>query len=73
MSVQIDKVLRLLDDEELAKLDLQRQLDKLKKYSHDCVKDSAQVKERFAIWQQYATEIRRACTAAEGIAILFFN
>lgn len=70
MGVQIDKVLRLLDDEELAKLDLQRQLDKLKKYSHDCVKDAAQVKERFAVWQHYATLIRRACTAADGITTL---
>lgn len=58
----------MLDDEELAKLDLQRQLDRLKNYSQDCVRDSAQVKEKFAIWQDYATQIRRACTAAEGIA-----
>ena len=65
---QIDKVLKLLDDEELAQVDLQRQLDRLKKYSQECVKDAAQVKGKFALWQDYAMQIRLACTAAGGMA-----
>lgn len=56
----------LLDDEELAKLDLQRQLDRLRKYSQNCVRDAEQVKESFEAWQNYALQIRRACTSADG-------
>ena len=67
--IQIDKVLRLIDDDELAKVDLQHQLDKLKKYSQDCVRDSAQVRDKFANWQDYARQIRRACTAADGMIL----
>ncbi|KAK3166824.1 hypothetical protein OEA41_009949 [Lepraria neglecta] len=65
----IDKVLRLIDDDELAKVDLQHQLDKLKKYSQDCVRDSAQVRDKFANWQDYARQIRLACTAADGMIL----
>ena len=73
VNAQIDRILRLVDDEKLAKYDLQRQLDVLKKFSEDCVKDAEDVQKKFSAWQDYALEIRLACTEADGMTTLLLK
>ena len=65
-TVQIDKILRSINNEKMARVDLQRQLDKLKGFSEDCAHDASAVHAKFTSWLDYAAAIRLACVSAEG-------
>ncbi|KAL9591785.1 MAG: hypothetical protein Q9179_007373 [Wetmoreana sp. 5 TL-2023] len=64
----IDKILRLCQSKSLARSDLPRQIDRLKKLSSDCVEDTATVQRKFQEWADLTAAIRRACTSADDTA-----
>ncbi|KAI4256826.1 MAG: hypothetical protein LQ352_001906 [Teloschistes flavicans] len=59
----IDKILRLCEHQSLARSDLPRQIDRMKKLSSDCVEDTAIVQRKFEDWAELAKAIRRGYTA----------
>ena len=67
MIFQIDKILRLCKHQSLARSDLPRQIDRMKKLSSDCVKDTTIVQRKFQEWAELTAAIRRACTSADGL------
>ncbi|KAI4137753.1 MAG: hypothetical protein L6R39_007118 [Caloplaca ligustica] len=64
----IDKILRLCQNKSLARSDLPRQIDRLKKLSSDCVEDTAILQRKFQEWADLTAAIRRACTSADDTA-----
>ncbi|KAL9027830.1 MAG: hypothetical protein Q9196_003704 [Gyalolechia fulgens] len=64
----IDKILRLCQNKSLARSDLPRQIDRLKKLSSDCVEDTATVQRKFEEWAKLTAAIRLACTSADDTA-----
>ncbi|KAI4092335.1 MAG: hypothetical protein L6R37_007595 [Teloschistes peruensis] len=69
-SVQMEKtgplqILRLCEHQSLARSDLPRQIDRMKKLSSDCVEDTAIVQRKFQDWAELASAIRRGYTSAD--------
>lgn len=64
----IGKVLRLCEDQSLARADLPRQIERLKKLSLDCVENTAGIQQRFETWAHFAQVLRRACHSSQDNA-----
>jgi hypothetical protein len=63
---QIQQILEDLDDEELAKYDLDLQLKDLEESARACSEATVSVNEKFGAWEKFASKIFLACTAAGG-------
>jgi hypothetical protein len=61
LTSQVDKILNAVDDEDLAELELPRQLQKLQRVSKTCILDAKDIKEKVEMWKTYVQNIRKAC------------
>ncbi|KAL9595180.1 MAG: hypothetical protein Q9219_006603 [cf. Caloplaca sp. 3 TL-2023] len=62
----IGKVLRLCEDQSLARADLPRQIERLKRLSLDCVENTAGIQQKVEAWAHFAQVLKRACTTSQG-------
>jgi hypothetical protein len=63
---QIDKILEVCEDQELASAMLQNQLDRLKTFSATCVQQTEELETKFGRWSDLADHIVRATQEKNG-------